>query len=95
MRKWLRAVRALNWRGWLVVLAFLVGFPVALMVLALFVLRVGLVVPVLTLFGALGTLYLLGLLRETWRNGRAVQRERKARRDDCEARRAARRRSRE
>jgi len=39
---------------------------------------VGLLPAVFMLFGALGAVYLLGLLREAWRNGRALQRERKA-----------------
>jgi hypothetical protein len=47
-----------------IAVGFLVGFPVALAPFALLVMRVGLVAAVLTIFGALGAVYRLGLFRE-------------------------------
>jgi hypothetical protein len=94
MREWLRAVRELDWRGWLMLLAFFVGFPVALAVFALVVMRLGLFVGVFVLVVApLLSVFAVGLLveslREAMRKGAARWRSLEAMRAVRERRRAA------
>ena len=75
MRAWLQAVRPADWRVWVMVLAFLVGAPVALAVLAFVLFMFGwfpvLVVMPVTIAGV-GLL--IGLLSDAWRAAASVQR---------------------
>jgi hypothetical protein len=74
MKEWLAAVRAADWLVWVNVVAFFVGVPVALVVVAFVILKLGFLGAVWALYAVLGVVFLLGLSHEWWQNWRAERR---------------------